>query len=295
MITTKRFLSTKGIITLFTIVNNSGASVVLSTLGAAIIEVNVPDSTGTFADVTLGYASPEDYICDGPACGKIPGRYANRIANGRFILDGHVYQLPINNGPNCNHSGDEGFHNRNWTIKETTENSVTFSYFSKDHEAGFPGNLCVEVKYIWTDKNKLKITLTATTDAPTVVNLTNHAYWNLKGHNSGSVLGHWLMLEADTYLPTDENLIPTGELASVKDTPMDFRSFKRIGKEINSDFPALKIGKGYDTCWVVRNHSDKAMKTVATLFEETSGRILEVISDQPGIKYILVIGYLTAR
>lgn len=282
MITTERYTSAKGVITLFTIVNESGASVVLSTFGAGIVGVNVPDRAGKLADVALGYASPDDYIADGPACGKIPGRYANRIAAGRFLLNGREYKLPINNGPNCNHGGNDGFHNRNWEVKETTSNSVTFSYLSKDLEAGFPGNLRAEAKYVWTDSNELQLTLKATTDAPTVVNLTNHAYWNLKGHDSGSVLDHLLRIEADKYLPTDETLIPTGELAPVEGTPMDFREFKAIGKDIKADFPALKIGKGYDACWVVRDYSQGVMRTVATLLDETSGRVLEIKSDQPG-------------
>lgn len=284
MITTDRFLSPQGVITLLRFVNKSGASVMLSSLGAGIVEVNVPDSNGTLADVTLGYAHPEDYIGDDPACGKIPGRYANRIANGRFILDGFEYILPINNGPNCNHGGNEGFHNRNWEVKIHSDNSVSFTYLSKSGEAGFPGNLRVEARYAWTDKNELKLTLTATTDAPTVVNLTNHAYWNLKGHDSGSVFGQLLRLDADMYLPTDETLIPTGEFVPVADTPMDFRSFKAIGKDIDTDFPALKIGKGYDACWVVNDYTAGEMRTVATLMDEESGRILEVVSDQPGVQ-----------
>lgn len=284
MITTDRFLSQEGVITLLRLVNQSGASVVLSSLGAGIVEVNIPDRNGMLADVALGYFHPEDYIGDGPACGKIPGRYANRIAGGRFILDGSEYMLPINNGPNCNHGGNGGFHNRNWEVKVHSDNSVSFTYLSKDGEAGFPGNLRVEARYAWTDKNELKLTLTATTDAPTVVNLTNHAYWNLKGHDSGSVFGQMLRLDADMYLPTDETLIPTGELVPVADTPMDFRSFKAIGKDIDTDFPALKIGKGYDACWVVNNYAAGEMRTVATLMDEKSGRILEVESDQPGVQ-----------
>lgn len=284
MNTTERFLSSEGIITLIKLVNDSGASVVLSSLGAGIVEVNVPDRNGTHADVTLGYFHPEDYIGDGPACGKIPGRYANRIAGGRFILDGFEYTLPINNGPNCNHGGEGGFHNRNWEVRGYTDDSVVFAYLSKDGEAGFPGNLQVEARYVWTVDNKLKLTLTATTDAPTVVNLTNHAYWNLKGHDTGSILGHMLRLEADSYLLTDETLIPTGEIASVEGTPMDFRSFKAIGADIDAEFPALKIGKGYDACWVVNGYVDGEMRKAVTLMDETSGRMLEVSSDQPGVQ-----------
>lgn len=271
-------------IKLITLVNRSGASVVLTSIGAGIVEVNVPDKTGTIGDVALGYSNPEDYIGDGPACSKIPGRYANRIAKGLFSLDGVEYTLPINVGPNCNHGGDHGFHNRNWEVKEQTDDSVVFAYLSRDGEAGFPGNLHAEAKYVWTDDNELQLTLSATTDAPTVVNLTNHAYWNLNGHDSGSIFSQLLKLEADNYLPTDETLIPTGEIAPVEGTPMDFRSFKAIGKDIDADFPALKTGKGYDACWVVNDAEDGQLRKVATLMDETSGRILEVSSDQPGVQ-----------
>lgn len=280
----RKFPSESGEITHLTLTNASGASVVLSTVGAGIVEVNVPDSKGRLADVTLGYADPTAYIGDGPACGKVPGRYANRIALGRFTLDGKEYTLPVNNGPNCNHGGDHGFHNRNWTLKEHTDRSATFTYLSADGEAGFPGNLTVEAQYEWTDADELKLTLKATTDAPTVVNLTNHAYWNLAGHDSGSVLGHELMLAATRYLPTDETLIPTGELAPVDATPMDFRSFKAIGRDIRADFPALKIGKGYDACWAVDGYGPGEVRTVATLRHADSGRVLEVRSDQPGVQ-----------
>lgn len=284
MITVEKISTNGGTATLLTLVNDSGASVVLSTIGAGIVSVKVPDSHGCIADVALGYKSPGDYIGDGPACGKIPGRYANRIAGGRFVLDGMEYRLPINNGPNCNHGGDEGFHNRHWNVKEYASDRVVFTYLSADGEAGFPGNLRVEAEYVWTDRNELKLTLTASTDKPTVVNLTNHAYWNLKGHDSGSVLEHSLKLEADRYLPTDETLIPTGELVPVAGTPMDFRTSKAIGRDIEADFPALKIGKGYDACWVVNGFAEGDVRKVATLSDEVTGRILVIESDQPGVQ-----------
>lgn len=284
MIKVTKSESKSGDIVRLTLTNASGASVVLSTVGAGIVEVNVPDRDGRLADVTLGYADPTAYFGDGPAAGKIPGRYANRIALGRFRLGDREYQLPVNNGPNCNHGGDNGYHNRNWEVKSYTDNSVTFVLHSPDGDAGFPGNLTAEARYVWTDSNELRLTLTATTDAPTVVNLTNHAYWNLAGHNSGSVLGHELKLNATRYLPTDETLIPTGELASVAGTPMDFRSFKAIGRDIRADFPALRIGKGYDACWAVDSYTPDTVRTVASLRDAASGRILEVESDQPGVQ-----------
>lgn len=279
----EKYESESGEIVHLTLTNSSGASVKLSSLGAGIVEVNVPDRNGVLADVALGYANPADYIGDGPACGKIPGRYANRIARGRFTLDGNEYCLPVNNGPNCNHGGDEGFHNRNWNVERYDDHSVTFSYLSKDGEAGFPGNLRVEARYLWTDSNALKLILTATTDMPTVVNLTNHAYWNLKGHDCGSALSQLLKINASYYLPTDETLIPLGQLDPITDTPMDFRTFKSLGKDIEADFPALKIGRGYDACWVIDGY-DGNVKTIATLKDESTGRILEIESDQPGVQ-----------
>lgn len=284
MITIQKFNSKSGEIVHLTLVNSTGASVVLSSLGAGIVAVNVPDRAGRLADVALGYADAADYIGDGPAAGKVPGRYANRIAAGRFTLDGHEYQLPINNGPNCNHGGPAGFHNLNWEVKSYTDSSVTFALLSPDGDAGFPGCLSVEAEYRWTDSNELQLTLSATTDAPTVVNLTNHAYWNLAGHDAGSVLGHELQLNAGRYLPTDETLIPTGELVPVSGTPMDFREFKAIGRDIRADFPALRIGKGYDACWAVDDADGATAATVASLRDTASGRRLDVVSDQPGVQ-----------
>lgn len=280
----RKFASPSGEIFQVTLVNASGASVVLSTLGAGVVSVNVPDRDGVLADVALGYADAADYIGDGPACGKVPGRYANRIACGRFTLDGHEYQCPVNNGPNTCHSGPNGFQNRNWDLKEYTGDSATFVLRAADGDCGFPGNLVAEARYVWTDANELKLTLTATTDAPTVVNLTNHAYWNLTGHNSGCVLDHELKLNASRYLPTDPTLIPTGEPAPVEGTPMDFRTFKTLGYEIAVDFPALKYGKGYDSCWVVDGDGTNLMRTVATLRDKVSGRVLDIESDQPGVQ-----------
>lgn len=279
-----KFASPSGEITLITLVNAGGASVVLSTLGAGVVSVLVPDRDGVLTDVTLGYADAAAYIGDGPACGKVPGRYANRIARGRFTLDGHDYQCPVNNGPNTCHSGPGGFQNRNWELKAYTDDSVTFVLHSADGDCGFPGNLVAEARYVWTDSNELKLTLTATTDAPTVVNLTNHAYWNLSGHDSGCVLDHELKLNAGRYLPTDSTLIPTGEAASVAGTPMDFRTFRRLGDGIKADFPAISFGKGYDSCWVVDGEGADVMRTVATLRDNVSGRVLDIESDQPGVQ-----------
>ena len=233
------------------LVNTSGAAVTLGGIGAAIMAVEVPDRNGKLADVTIGYADTADYMADGPAAGKIPGRYANRIAKGHFTLDGTEYTLPINNGPNSLHGGPEGFHNQIWKLLDSSDDTALFEYVSADGEMGYPGTLTARALYRWTDSNELQLTLTATTDKPTVVNLTNHAYWNLAGHDSGCVLAHELELRARCYLPTDPFLVPAGEVAPVEGTPMDFTTPKTIGRDIKEPFDALKFGKGYDNCWVL--------------------------------------------
>lgn len=272
--------SPKGDITLYTLTNKTGAQVTLSALGAGIVSVIVPDKTGKMEDVALGYKNPVDYFADGPCAGKVPGRFANRIARGHLVVDGHEYQLAINNGPNALHGGPEGFQNRIWESRIENED-VVFTYIAADGEEHYPGTLKAEARYHWSDDCTLTLTLTATTDAPTVVNLTNHCYWNLDGHNSGSVLDHIMWIDASRYLPTDDTLIPTGEMAPVTDTPMDFTTAKVIGKDIKAYFPALIYGKGYDNCWVINNYVKGSMKHVATLIAPNSGRVLEVSTTQP--------------
>lgn len=280
-ITSSKHPSPKGEITLYTIVNAKGASVTLSSLGAGIVSVIVPDAKGNMTDVALGYANPADYIADGPCAGKVPGRYANRIARGHFTLDGKTYDLPINNGPNSLHGGPEGFQNQIWESKTIGENSVEFRLHSADGEMGYPGNLIATAQYTWTDDDTLTLDLHAEADAPTIVNLTNHAYWNLDGHNSGSALDHTLTLNCSRYLPTDSTLIPTGEMAPVEGTPMDFRSPKTIGRDIRQAFPALEYGKGYDNCWIIDGHVPGQLVTAAVMTAPRSGRTLEVLTDQP--------------
>lgn len=276
--------SPAGDITLVTFTNAKGASVTISTVGAAIVDVVVPDRKGNLADVVLGYPDPMSYFGDGPCAGKVPGRYANRIALGHFSIDGVEYSLPINNGPNALHGGPEGFQNQIWTIEELTDKSILMSYTAADGEMGYPGKLTAKARYTWTDDNALELTLSATTDAPTVVNLTNHAYWNLAGHNSGSVLDHEMMLAASRFLPTDDTLIPSGELAPVEGTPMDFTAAKTLGKDIKADFPALNYGKGYDNCWAIDNYVPGKLQVAAVLKEKSSGRVLTVETDQPGVQ-----------
>ena len=275
--------SSKGEITLYTLTNASGANVTLSSLGAGIVSVNVPDKNGNLSNVVLGYKEPASYIADGPCAGKVPGRFANRIALGHFTLDAKEYTLAINNGPNALHGGPEGFQNQIWD-SAVDGDSVIFTYHAKDGEEGYPGNMTVTAVYTWNDANELSLNLKAVTDKKTVVNLTNHVYFNLDGENSGSVLDHEMKLEASRYLPTDPTQIPTGELAPVKDTPMDFTEFKAIGKDIHADFEPLKIGKGYDHCWVIDGYTKGELKSVAQLRSSKSGRSLEVSTTQPGMQ-----------
>lgn len=280
-ITKESVTSPHGDITLYTITNKSGAQVVLSSLGAGINKIIVPDKEGNMADVILGYANPCDYMADGPCSGKTPGRYANRIKHGKITVGGKEYTLPVNNGPNHLHGGPEGFQNKIWD-SAVEGDSVVFTRVSPDGEMGYPGTLNAKVTYTWDDDNRLTIDYEATTDAPTFVNLTNHAYFHLGGHNKGNVLDHILHLNCSRYLPTDPSEAPLGNIEPVAGTPMDFTKPKAIGKEIKKDFEALKIGKGYDHCYVVDNWEKGKLAEVATLTDPVSGRTLTISSTQPG-------------
>lgn len=282
---TKRTAPSKiGDVTVFTITNDKGASVELSTLGAGIVSVCVPDKDGKIENVALKYADPADYLGDGPCLGKVPGRYANRINKGHLTIDGVLHQLNINNGPNALHGGPTGFMNRIWNAEETAD-GIRFSYKAADGEENYPGELNVVAEYHWSNDNVLTLNLKATTDKTTVVNLTNHAYFNLEGADSGSVLSHKMKINASKWLPTDDTQIPTGELAPVAGTPMDFLSFKEIGKDIKADFHALHVGKGYDHCWVNDGWKKGQMiNEIVTLVAPRSGRVLTVGSTQPGVQ-----------
>lgn len=284
MITQEKYPSPKGEITIFRITNAKGASVCLSCLGAGIISVEVPDRDGNITNVALRYKNPADYIADGPCMGKIPGRYANRIAKGRFQLDGKTYQLAVNNGPNALHGGPDGFQNQIWE-SEILDDGVRFIYRSKDGEEHYPGNLTAVAEYRWNDSNELTLSLTAETDRLTVVNLTNHTYWNLRGADSGCVLDHVMRMRAGRYLPTDDTLIPLGQLEPVQGTPMDFTAGKRLGRDIKENFPALNFGKGYDSCWAIDDwQPGRMVENAVTLHDEVSGRTLSVSTDQPGVQ-----------
>ena len=267
----------------YTMTNVSGAKVQLSDIGAGIVSVVVPDRDGNMRDVALGYAEAGSYFGDGPCLGKIPGRYANRIAKGHFVLDGNEYVLPVNNGCNHLHGGPDGFQNKVWESRINGD-SVEFMYYSEAGEMGYPGTLKAVARYDWSEENELRLTITAESDAPTVVNLTNHAYFNLDGEGYGNILGHELCLNASEYLPTDDTLIPLGESEPVAGTPMDFISPKMIGRDINEDFAALKYGKGYDNCWLIDGAEEGVIQTAATLFSPASGIELEILTTQPGVQ-----------
>lgn len=265
----------------YTITNASGASVVLSNVGAGIVSINVPDRNGKLGDVVIGYGKAENYFADGPCSGKVPGRFANRIAKGKFTLDGVEYTLPINNGPNHLHGGPEGFQNQVWESRKS-KGGVEFMYISADGEMGYPGNMKVVVRYDWSENNELQLTFSAKSDRKTIVNLTNHVYFNLNG--KGSVLRHYLKLNASEYLPTDETLIPLGESEPVAGTPMDFLNMKTLGRDIKKDFPALNYGKGYDACWCIDGYMPGQLQDAAELYSKVSGRVLKVVTTQPGVQ-----------
>ena len=277
---------------MITLKNKIGAYVTLTPIGAGIVSVVVPDKNGNLVDVLIGYQSEDSYKDDSPYSGKIPGRFSNRIANGRFSLNGKEYVLPINCGPNHLHGGPYGFANRVWNVESSTSDKVVFSLFSPDGEMGYPGDLKVSAIYTWSDDCVLRLEIQANTSADTVVNLTNHAYWNIEGESSGTMLDQNLWLGASKWLPTDESLVPTGELADVEGTPMDFTSPKKIGADIRADFPALKYGNGYDNCWVVDNWSKELMEQGTLLHMATlspsenskTGISLDVYSNQPAIQ-----------
>ncbi|HIT48277.1 MAG TPA: galactose mutarotase [Candidatus Coprenecus stercoripullorum] len=262
--------------------NRKGASVLLTARGAGVVSIVVPDRNGVMDDVVLGYKDEESYIGDGPCSGKIPGRFANRIAGGHFVLDGKDIFLLKNRPGYQLHGGPDGFAERLWDIESVSHNRAVFALESKDGDQGYPGCMNVHAAYTWGDDDSLELELTATTDAPTAVNLTNHTYWNLRGENSGSILDHELQINASRWLVTDETLIPTGETASVGNTPMDFRTPKPVGRDMGMDFPALKYGKGYDNCWVIDGGA--GIKHAATLSDAVSGRKLEIWTDQPAVQ-----------
>lgn len=267
---------------LYTLTNANGLRLKIMTYGATIISVETPDRSGRMENVTLCLDSLAAYLRGHPCLGSTIGRYANRIAKGRFTLGGTKYELAVNNGPNHLHGGLKGFDKVVWRAEPVeTDNSVgvVFSYDSHDGEEGYPGKLAARVTYSLTDDDELRMAYSATTDKPTVVNLTNHAYWNLAGSDAGDVLGHELTLNADRYLPVDANLIPAGEPKAVKGTPMDFTQPKTIGASID------QVPGGYDHCYVLNQGEGQQKPTFAArVVEPNGGRVMEVYTTQPGVQ-----------
>jgi aldose 1-epimerase len=265
---------------LYSITNTHGLRADIINYGGIVVSLYVPGRNSPPQDIVLGFPAFEGYLTNMPYFGCITGRYANRIAQGRFTLHGREYQLARNNGPNHLHGGLRGFDKALWDVLKYDRCSIALSYLSKDGEEGYPGNLAVEVTYSLTDRNELRITYSATTDKPTVVNLTHHGYFNLKGAGNGDVLGHKVMINAEAFTPVDGNLIPAGDIRSVKETPFDFRAPCTIGSRIDGNDEQLAFGKGYDINFVL-NPSGIAARVV----EPESGRIMEVTTTEPGVQF----------
>lgn len=271
---------------LFLLTNKNKMAVYISNFGGRIVSVNVPNKSGGFTDVVLGYDSLQHYFNRKENYfGALIGRYGNRIAKGKFQLDGKFYQLAINNSPNSLHGGPAGFHNQIWDAKKIDEQSLELSYVSKDMEEGYPGTLTVKVLYQLLDDNSIAISYQATTDKKTILNLTNHSYFNLNGAGSGTINDHLLTINADKFTPVDSTLIPTGALVDVAGTAFDFRKPKAIGDSVNSSSAQIKNGKGYDHNFVLNRKSVSDMELAATVYSSVSGIKLEVFTREPGIQF----------
>jgi aldose 1-epimerase len=269
---------------LYILTNKHGMQAAITNYGGTVVSLKVPDRSGKLDDVVLGYDTLDGYATGKAYIGATVGRYANRIAHASFTLDGNTYTLSKNDGDNHLHGG---FNKRVWTAKDVSGSAgqaLELTYLSKDGEEGFPGNLPVKVVYTLTDKNELKIDYSATTDKDTVLNLTNHAYFNLAGQGNGDVLQQQIMIRADRFTPIDQFSIPTGELRSVKGTPFDFTTATAIGARIDQDDQQLKMGNGYDHNWVLSNGTPGSLFLGAQAYDPHSGRVLEVLTTEPGIQ-----------
>ncbi len=271
---------------IFTLTNKNGIIAKVTEYGAILVSVEVPDKNGKLADVTHGYDTLDGWLTNTSYFGSTVGRFGNRIKAGKFSLDGKDYTLATNNDPGgipCHlHGGLKGFDKVLWSGKQVAD-GVEFSYLSPDGEEGYPGNLSVKVTYSLNDDNELTWQAEAITDAPTVLNIVHHSYWNLSDDPNSTINDHLLQLEADQYLPTDAGLIPTGELAPVAGTPMDFTKSTAIGERVNADVEAIKLGLGYDHCWVLKKAD--GIKLAARLKDPKSGRVMEVSTNQPAIQF----------
>jgi len=269
---------------LYILTNKNGVEAAITNYGGTVVYLKAPDRDGKFDDVVLGYDNLEGYAGGKAYIGATVGRYANRIAHATFTLDGTTYSLAKNDGDNHLHGG---FSKRVWTAKDISSSAgqaLELTYLSKDGEEGFPGNLSVKVVYTLTDRNELKIDYSATTDKDTVLNLTNHAYFNLAGQGNGDILQQQIMIKADRFTPIDATSIPTGELRSVKGTPFDFTTATAIGARIDQDDQQLKLGKGYDHNWVLNNPTPGSLFLAAEAYDPHSGRMVEVLTTEPGIQ-----------
>jgi aldose 1-epimerase len=269
---------------LYALTNKSGLEVDITDFGAAVVSIKVPDRHGKIADIALGYDTLDGYVNDKPNFGATIGRYGNRIANARFSLDGKEFTLAKNSGENSLHGGIHGFNKALWSADPAPTHgvSLTLHYLSKDGEEGFPGNLSVQVNFTLTDANELRIDYTATTDKKTVVNLTNHSYFNLA--ESGPILDHQLTIRATRFNPVNAAMIPTGELRSVEGTPFDFRQPKAIGARIDQNDEQLRLGNGYDHNFVLDSGTKATPALAATAYDPASGRVLEVLTTEPGLQ-----------
>ena len=272
----------------FILSNKTNCSVKITNFGAKVMSINVPDKNGNIDDIVLSYDTPEEYIGGNPYFGAIIGRYGNRINKGTFILNDTEYSLTTNNGNNHLHGGPNGFNNVIWDVVEyknyDNQHFIKFKYLSKDGEEGYPSNLTVFVKYSFTDENELIIDYNATCDKNTVINLTHHSFFNLKDAGKSDILEHELKIFADSFTPVNDELIPTGQILTVKETPLDFTEFTSIGKRINKEHVQLQYGKGYDHNWVL-NKTPNSLSLAAIVREPFSGRIMEVFTTEPGLQF----------
>ena len=274
-------------VSLYTLKNKNGIELKVTNYGARFVSLLTPDKEGKFADITLGFNTIEEYKTDDMYLGCVVGRYANRIEKGKFSLNGKEYTLFVNNGPNTLHGGDKGFDKVVWDAVQDG-NTITFTYVSPDGEEGYPGTVTVSKKLTLTDEDELHIDYEAKTDQTTVINLSNHSYFNLKGEGDSTILDHVMMINADYTTPVDSTLIPTGELASVEGTAFDFREPKEIGQDVGDtiNFPdeQLRFGKGYDHNWVLKKDSNE-LSLAVTLSEKTTGRLMEIWTTEPALQF----------
>ena len=272
---------------LFTLTNRNGMEAKITNYGGIVTTLTAPDRNNKYADVVLGFNDLDSYLKGHPYFGALVGRYGNRIAKGRFTLNGIEYKLAVNNGENHLHGGIKGFDKVVWTARSMRTKlgpALSLTYVSKDMEEGYPGNLTVKVVYTLTNNNELRIDYSASTDKDTVTNLTHHSYFNLAGEGTGDILNHQLLLKASRFTPTDAGSIPTGELRNVQGTPFDFLKSTAIGARINQDEEQLKFGGGYDHNWVVNGRAG-TLRQAASVYESTSGRVMDVWTTEPGIQF----------